>query len=287
MGARYRLMLIPITAASVFLLTCALRVRVPVAAAQEPAAEITTATDGATLRLIPAGKFSMGSGERANETPVHTVYVDAFYLEVHEVTHLQWKRFVEANPEWSKDRIDPRLHDGGYLRHWNGNSYDPQLDNHPIYNLSWPAAAAYVKWAGKRLPTEAEWERAARGPEGFRFAYGNEYDATKANTGYRRQGTVPVGSYAPNGYGIYDLTGNVMEWCADWFADNYYAASPDRNPLGPDSGPSHVLRGGSWGYEGDQCATTFRFFITPPIGDLACVDRIGLRCAMSVPKTAP
>jgi len=235
------------------------------------------------MRLVPAGEFTMGSGERFNETPAHKVYVDAFYLDTHEVTHLQWKRFIDANPDWRKDQADPALHDGKYLAHWDGNLYEEALDNHPIYNVSWHAAAAYAKWAGKRLPTEAEWERAARGPEGFRYSYGNEYEETKANTGYKVGGTKPVGSYPPNAYGLFDLTGNVLEWCADWFADDYYAKSPERNPRGPETGPSHVIRGGSWGYMADRCTTTFRFSITLPIGDGACVDRLGFRCAMDVP----
>jgi sulfatase modifying factor 1 len=254
-------------------------------AAAEPAPEIVTDKDGATMRLVPAGEFLMGSEERFNESPAHTVYVDAFYLDTCEVTHLQWKRFLDANPAWRKGQADPLLHDGNYLAHWDGNLYEARLDNHPIYNISWHAAAAYAKWAGKRLPTEAEWERAAHGPQGFRFAYGNTYDETKANTGYRVGGTVPVGSYAPNGYGIFDLTGNVMEWCADWFSDTWYKSSPSRNPTGPETGLSHVVRGGSWGYVGDRCLTTFRFQMTPPVGDLACVDRIGFRCAMGVPAS--
>jgi len=264
----------------------AVRGRLPQAVADAPATELTTG-DGATMRLIPGGRFAMGSEERANESPVHQVEVKAFYLDVHEVTHLQWRSFLDANPDWRKDHVAADLQDGGYLRHWDGNSYDPKWDDCPIFNISWHAAAAYARWAGKRLPTEAEWERAARGPDGLRFSYGNTYDVTKANTGHQSHGVVPVGSYEPNAYGIQDLTGNVMEWCADWYRDNYYASSPEQNPGGPETGPSHVLRGGSWGYDADRCTTTFRFFITLPTGDRACVDRIGFRCAMTVPEPGP
>ncbi len=246
--------------------------------------EIACEVDGSTMRLIPDGAFTMGSGERADDSPAHEVHVDAFYLDVNEVTHAQWKQFIAATPEWHKEQIDPALHDGNYLKHWDRDTYERQLDNHPVFNISWHAAEAYAKWAGKRLPTEAEWERAARGPEGFDFAYGNAYDETKANTGYARGETAPVGSFPPNSYGIADLSGNVMEWCADWFSDTYYASSPGSNPTGPETGAAHVLRGGSWGYIGERTGTTYRFHMTPPIGDRSCSDRVGFRCAMDVPE---
>ena len=116
------------------------------------------------MARIPAGEFQMGSVDGDNdEQPVHTVYVDAFFMDEHEVTNLEYKRFVRANPRWSKDGIDRQFHNGRYLEHWNGDNYPNGKGNHPVIWVSWYAAMAYAGWVEKRLPTEAEWERAARG----------------------------------------------------------------------------------------------------------------------------
>ena len=120
------------------------------------------APDG--MVLIPAGEFEMGSETgQANERPVHTVYLDAFYMDIHEVTNAQYKAFIDENPEWQKENIASAFHDGVYLRLWNGNTYPEGKADHPVVYVSWYAAMAYAQWAGKRLPTEAEWEKAARG----------------------------------------------------------------------------------------------------------------------------
>ena len=117
------------------------------------------APDG--MVLIPAGEFEMGSDTgKNNERPVHTVYLDAFYMDMYEVTNAQYKVFIEANPEWQKENIPPAFHDGVYLRLWDGNTYPEGKADHPVIYVSWYAAMAYAEWAGKRLPTEAEWEKA-------------------------------------------------------------------------------------------------------------------------------
>ena len=115
---------------------------------------------------IPAGEFEMGSGDPESdndEQPVHIIYVNAFYMDKYEVTNLEYQQFVLANPRWQKARIEGRFHAGAYLRHWNGNDYPDGESDHPVRYVSWYAAMAYADWAGKRLPTKAEWEYAARG----------------------------------------------------------------------------------------------------------------------------
>ena len=123
----------------------------------ETPTKIKAAPEG--MVLIPAGDFQMGSNDsdaEDDEKPVHTVYVDAFYMDVYEVTNAQYKKFVDANPQWQKDRILGNYHDGRHLRTWNGNSYPSGKGNHPVVYVSWYGAMAYAQWAGKRLPTEAE-----------------------------------------------------------------------------------------------------------------------------------
>ena len=212
---------------------------------------------------IPAGEFRMGTDEKPspdvkkvfsytshgrskpyyypsggykdvhdNEKPVHTVYLDVFYIDTYEVTNAQYKEFVDANPEWSKTNIDERFHDGDYLRLWEGNTYPKWAANHPVVYVSWYAAMAYAEWAGKRLPTEAEWEKAARGGLiGKAYPWGNSIDASKANYQMNFASTLPVGTYAPNNYGLYDISGNVWEWCLDEYDPDFYKNSPPRNPI--------------------------------------------------------
>ena len=185
------------------------------------------------MALIPAGEFQMGSNDGDDdEKPVHTVYVDAFHIDKYEVTNAQYKKFVDANPEWQKDRILSKYHDGDYLKHWNGNNYPPGKGNHPVVYVSWYAAMAYAEWSGKRLPTEAEWEKAARGGRlGRKYTWGRSLDFNKANYGDEIGDTTPVGSYDANGYGLYDMAGNVWEWCLDEYDADFYSISPRRNPL--------------------------------------------------------
>jgi len=222
--------------------------------------------DGAPMVLIPAGEFMMGDHDGDGwdyERPVHAVYLDAFYIDKYEVTNAQFKKFVEANPEWGNDRIDPRYHDGDYLLDWNGNNYPEGKGDHPVICVSWYAAAAYAQWAGKRLPTEAEWERAARGTfvgEGNykRYVWGDEWPPPEGAGNFYSQyidgydddypETAPVGRFNPNGYDLRDMAGNVWEWCQDWYDGGYYSRSPRENPTGPNSGNYRVIRGGCWSY---------------------------------------
>ena len=188
--------------------------------------------------LIPAGEFLMGSNDIDSddeEQPVRTVYVDAFYMDTTEVTNAQFKAFVDANPAWQKDRIDPRFAiREEYLRHWNGNNYPKGSGNYPVRHVSWYAAMAYAEWVGKRLPTEAEWEYAARGGLVSK-KYPNGDTMTPKDAHYLKRDTTTVARYAVNGYGLYDMAGNVYEWCLDAYHEDFYDTFPKegvaQNPL--------------------------------------------------------
>ena len=245
----------------------------------------------AGMVLIPAGEFQMGSNApeaQNDERPVHTVYIDAFFMDKHEVTNAQYKKFVEANPRWSKEGIDNRFHHDDYLNHWNGNDYPIGYANHPVVYVNWYAAMAYAQWAGKRLPTEAEWEYAERG--GLvekKYPWGDAIDPGKANYGRNVDDTMSVGEYPPNRYGLYDMTGNVSEWCLDNYNKDFYLSSPRKNPLSGANSPAwvmhnftdiktfRVLRGGAWsvmpGYlrvaDRFRCPPSYAFFL------------VGFRCA--------
>ncbi len=254
-----------------------------------PAAELERAA--AEMVRIPAGEFQMGSNEIMEASPRHTVHLDAFYIDAYEVTNAQFKAFTDANPEWRKDNIPSEYHNGNYLRLWAGNDYPRGKANHPVVYVSWYAAIAYAKWKGKRLPTEAEWEKAARGGmTGRRFVWGNSRHPGKANYGYYGKHTRPVGSYLPNRYGLHDMGGNVWELCLDQYDRNFYRNSPKENPVAgvPDIEALmadftsvqtiRVSRGGSWNTPGPAGAASR--------GDDKPTNTnswLGFRCAKSAP----
>jgi len=218
---------------------------------KEEVVEEAVIVDDVTMVLIPAGEFQMGDhfneGD-SDELPVHTVYLDAFYMDIYEVTNAQYQEFMNATGHSVP------------AEYWNNSRYN--APDQPIVGVRWHDAVAYAEWAGKRLPTEAEWEKAARGGlSGKRFPWGdsNPDDAqcnfADSNTNYSWSDgsvdddykyTAPVGSYLPNDYGLYNMAGNVWEWCADWYNSDYYSNSPGNNPTGPRFGTIRVLRGGSW-----------------------------------------
>ena len=247
----------------------------------------------ANLALIPAGRFQMGSrnGE-FDEKPVHTVYVDAFYIDKYEVTNAQYKQFVDANPEWRKQRIPRAYHNGSYLSDWNLNDYPIGKGEHPVTYVSWYAAMAYAQWAGKRLPTEAEWEKAARGGAvGQRYPWGNSIDSGKANYGTNSGGTTRVGNYPANNYGLYDMAGNVREWCLDAYQGGFYKSSHRRNPLAGGTlnevvenfanlKGSRVLRGGSWSSPAQGMRVADRLGYMPTYA----YPYVGFRCAKSATR---
>ena len=185
----------------------------------------------------------MGKEEQGDCSPVHKVLVDSFYMDKCEVTNSQYAKFCEET--------------GRHLpEFWGMKGFNSGVDfpNHPVVGISWIDARDYADWAGKRLPTEAEWEYAARGGlVGKNYPNGDQLDSTLAN--YSLAGvdaTAPVGSYPANGYGLYDMVGNVCEWLSDYYAADYYQTSDRENPRGPEDGKFKVIRGASW-HSGPGC----------------------------------
>ena len=248
--------------------------------------------------LIPAGEFQMGSNDdeaQNDEQPVHTVHINAFFMDEHEVTNSEYKAFLLENPNWQKKQIDKRFHNGEYLKHWSDdNNYPSGKADHPVTYVSWYAAMAYAEWAGKRLPTEAEWEYAARGGLAEKkYPLGNTISTRQANYNNHVGDTTAVGRYAANGYDLYDMAGNVWEWCLDEYdADFYFVSRDSRNPI---SGArtiqwildnfknilaksSRVLRGGSWFNSAPALRVADRGGVTPTYAR----GTVGFRCARAV-----
>lgn len=251
------------------------------------------APDG--MVLIPEGEFQMGSedGDADNdEQPEHTVYIDAFYIDENEITNAQFKDFVLTNPQWQKNRIDGKFQNGNYLHDWNGNNYPDEEGDHPVRYVSWYAAMTYAQWVDKRLPTEAEWEKAARGElKGKKYPWGNTINGTRANYGKNIGHTTPVGKYLPNDYGVYDMAGNVWEWCLDAYQSDFYANSPKRNPVaGADNVAEivndfenvvtdRVLRGSGWNGNPEWLRAANRYGDSPAY---AGIGALGFRCAKDI-----
>ncbi len=251
----------------------------------------------AGMVLIPTSDFLMGSDNGSEvEKPVHRIHVEAFYLDATPVTNRQFAAFVEATGyRTTAERLEKivQMQEGGVqlAEQLAGISWrtfaTPDRQDHPVIYVSWHDAEAYAKWSGKRLPTEAEWEKAARGGlEGKLFPWGDEAPGEGFANWNRAQKdpqavppTTPVASFQSNGYGLHDMAGNVWEWCADWYLDPYYVLSPSENPKGPERGQYRVRRGASWNIREDfrlRCSN--RGAMLP---DRAWPN-LGFRCAMSV-----
>lgn len=208
--------------------------------------EITDAK-GVSMMLVPAGKFTMGNDNSdADERPAHQVYLVSYYIDKYEVTNSRYKACVDAGictPPQTKDS------DFWVLRRvYYGNS---QYDNYPVFYVDWSMSKSYCEWRGGSLPTEAQWEKAARGTDGRIYPWGNDfekYDCDKASYYGCVGSPSEVGNYkdGKSPYGIYDLAGNVSEWVSDWYSVSYYQNSSDNNPAGPESGEYRVVRGGAW-----------------------------------------
>jgi formylglycine-generating enzyme required for sulfatase activity len=273
---------------------------------------------------LAGGAFTMGtdgpwaySGD--GEDPVHEVVLDAFLMDATAVTNEAFGAFVEATGhvtdaekyEWSfvfagllPDDFEATraVAQTPWWRQVYGATWrtpeGPQSNvddrgDHPVVHVSWPDATAYARWTGKRLPTEAEWEYAARGGlERKLFPWGNDLEPDGVHRmnvwqgtfptensvadGYR--GTAPVSAYEPNGYGLYNMTGNVWEWCADWYDASYYRVSPPANPKGPDTGENRVMRGGSYLCHASYCRR-YRVGARSGNGPDSSAGNLGFRCA--------
>jgi formylglycine-generating enzyme required for sulfatase activity len=266
-----------------------------------------TDPQGVSMRLVPAGEFTMGgSADTAyeecqklyiggtcdrdwylDEEPAHTVYLDSFYMDKYEVSNAAYRECV------SSGACQPPTDASSDSRSsYFGNS---SYDDYPVIHVTWDMANAYCDWRGARLPTEAEWEKAARGPDGRLYPWGNAFDGNKANfcdencsrdwsnknydDGYADIAPVTAYSSGASVYGIFNLAGNVWEWVADWYDSAYYANSPSSNPLGPSSGDARAVRGGSWYDYGYYLRPANRGWNDPSVTN----GYRGFRCALSLP----
>ena len=237
-------------------------------------ANVTSDSSIEELVLISGGEFLMGSDSEGDHSPVHKVYIDSFYLNRHEVTNAQYLRFCQATGHRPSTSSGHRLPDFWGM---DGFRCGPDYPNHPVITVSWYDAVEYAKWCGKRLPTEAEWEYAARGGLA-EMDYPNGHTLHPSDGNYNRSGRggpVAVGSYPANGFGLYDMQGNVVEWVWDFYDPDYYSSSPSVNPQGPESGRFRVIRGGGW-HSGATCNRVYYRNALPP----GWVDfNVGFRCA--------
>jgi len=240
--------------------------------AVRPSPHVIKGKDGAALVSVPAGEFWMGSEDGGpEEKPRRRVYLDAFSIDKYEVTNVLYRRFMDATGHRA-----PTF--------WTDSSANEP--NQPVVGVSWHDASAYCQRAGKRLPTEAEWEKAARGTDGRKYPWGDQWDSSRANSAESRLGKpAEVGSYASgmSPYGADDMAGNVWEWVVDWYDPNYYQTAPNRNPKGPDSplvtrpvwAQDRVTRGGSWVYSEYDLRVSVRSGWLPTNTNMS----IGFRCA--------
>ena len=231
-----------------------------------------TKTIGSSMVLIPAGEFIMGkdSEKGYDFSPAHRVKVDSFYMDKYEVTNREYLLFCKETGH-------------KFPEFWNTGIFKSGEDflNYPVVGINWWDAEKYAKWAGKRLPTEPEWEYAARGGLIDKdFPNGNEWAKEKPkqdSTGWRNL-IEPVGKYVPNGYGLYDMAGNVWEWVADRYAEDYYKTSPSDNPTGPTDRNNRMIRSGSW-HSGAMCK---KVYYRKGLPSNWCDFAVGFRCVRDI-----
>jgi formylglycine-generating enzyme required for sulfatase activity len=240
----------------------------------EPGTIITNPTDSASMAYIPPGEFMMGNESgKADEQPVHLVYTDGFWIYQYEVTNAQYSLCIAAGKCGETFTTD--------------EFYDSQYANNPVIYLSWQDAQTYCEWSGGRLPTEAEWEKAARGGlEGMTYPWGNQEPVCTIGAvngaqfidcvGESNNTTVPVGSFAPNGYELYDMAGNAREWVNDYYKEDYYAQQEYDNPQGPRGG-KRGARGGNFRSSSSDLAVSVRWWSV----SYYTGHSVGFRCAVT------
>jgi formylglycine-generating enzyme required for sulfatase activity len=215
------------------------------------------------LELRPHDLFNTDRHTLGPENPAHEVYLDGFYIDIYEVTNDAYAKYVKET---------------GGKKPMGWNSSDFREPQQPVVGIGWKEAVKFCKWQNKRLPTEAEWEKAARGKRPVKYPWGNTPpDSSKLNYNEDIKKTTAVGSFetGKSDYGVYDLSGNVAEWVNDWHYPEYYLFSPKKNPPGPEKGQYKIIRGGSWRHNAEDVNLTYRNATTP-------VNRstsIGFRCA--------
>lgn len=229
--------------------------------------------DNSLFIEIPAGEFLMGDSEDCDNLQ-HSVYLDSYLISLFVVTNQQFNIFVE---ETAYSMIG---HSDSYgLKKW---TYFAKYANHPAL-MSYCDAVNYCNWAGLVLPTEAQWEKAAAGPQNYIYPWGNEWIPKNCLSYYNKgiEETCPVDAFPQgvSGYFLYNCAGNVLEWCHDWYDENYYSLSPYRNPVGPESGEYKVARGGSWGHGKSECRCCSRANYNYPN---VIFDFIGFRTVLPV-----
>jgi formylglycine-generating enzyme required for sulfatase activity len=230
--------------------------------------------DGAPIVFVPAGEFTMGGDLLPNQRPIHTVSLDAFWIDRYEVTNMLFQKCVAAQHCQTPSEIYSDRHPNGYYN-------NPEFADFPMASVAWADADQYCRWAGKRLPTEAEWEKAARGSDARLFPWGNTFDPDRANSAFNLDLVTTAVDSHPTGaspYGAQDMAGNVWEWVADWYDETYYTRSPNLNPSGPLTGTLRVARGGGYGSYDTILRSTTRRELSPD--DRASF--IGFRCARSI-----
>ncbi|MGE4352203.1 MAG: formylglycine-generating enzyme family protein [Bdellovibrionales bacterium] len=249
---------------------------------------------------IQGGPFRMGDEAGTDaEKPAHDVFIDPFYMDATPVTNAQFKLFLKECAAWQKTAVIKKYLNTYYLYMWRNEIFYPkQKRDHPVVYVTWFSAAAYCNWrsqkdgltccydennefacnfsaSGYRLPTEAEYEFASKGgKENNIYPWGNEINKSVANYDNLIGDTTEVGSYPPNGYGLFDMSGNIAQWCQDWFAPDYYRHGAPQNPHGPETGKYRVYRGGAWGTPADFQRCTKRFWLMPE----NCNPDFGFRC---------
>ena len=219
------------------------------------------------MALIPAGAFQMGSPDNegnANEHPQHKVQLDAYYIDKYPVTVAQYRAIAQAIhsvmlPQPARNK-----------------------DNHPVVSVDWNEAQTYCAWVSKRLPTEAEWEKAARGGSDAKYSFGDSEIQLSSHAWFSNNSgerTHPVGEKQPNPYGLYDMQGNAAQWVSDWYVESYHGAAA-QDPQGPPSGSMRVLRGGSWSSPAAACRAASRDWFFPE----GRAETNGFRCAVSASR---